>query len=337
MAQPFDPANGKLSGEPQTISSGVLNDVTTWRMAATATDSGLLVFGNGTSGAVQLVWMDRSGKQLSVAADNLQNLQFARLSPQGDRVALTLDTGVNDVWSLDLARGVRTRLTFGPTGNTFPVWSPDGQWIAYSSLRTNASGIYRKRADGTGAEELLVSDKVGAVFAPDDWSRDGKTLFYSPNRFTQKDEGIWAVSLEGDRNPHQVLPHGTDSTLSPNGHWLAYSSSESGRVEVYVEAYGGQGKWQVSSNGGQVPRWSADGKELFYFDLNQSILAVSVKEAGGALEFGTPQTLVIQWTVLTMPFYNISPDGKRLLMERVSQQVNQPVTVLTNFTAGLKK
>ncbi len=337
LAQPFNPAKGELSGEPQTVSSGVLNDVTTWRTGVTATDSGLLAFGNGTSGGLQLIWIDRSGKQLGVAADNLQNLQFARLSPQGDRVALTMDSGVNDIWSLDLARGVRTRLTFGPTGNTFPIWSPDGKWIAYSSMRTTRGGIYRKRADGSGAEELLVPDQNGVIYAPDDWSRTGNTLFYSPNLFIQPEDGVWAVSLDGDRKPHQVVAHGASATLSPDGRWLAYSSFESGRNEIYVEASGGgQGKWQVSANGGQVPHWSADGKELFYFDQNQSIDAVSVKEIGGALQFGSPQTLVSQWTVLTIPFYNVAPDAKRLLLEHVAQQVNQPVTLITNFTAGLK-
>jgi serine/threonine protein kinase len=338
MAQRFDPAKGELSGDPQTVSSGVLSDVSTWHTSASGSDNRLLIFGNGTSGGVQLVWMDRSGKQVGVAADNLQNLQYARLSPEGNRVALTMDSGMNDLWSLDLARGVRTRLTFGPTGNTFSVWSPDGKWIAYSSLRASGSGIYRRPSDGTGAEELLVPDSGGIVFAPTAWSHDGKTLFYSPNIFTQKEDGIWAVSLEGDRKPHEILAHGTSATLSPNGRWLAYSSNESGRDEIYVEAYGGgQGKWQVSANGGQVPHWSADGEELFYFDANQSLLAVPVREAGGALEFGAPQTIVSQWTVLTLPFYSVSPDGKRILMERVTQQVNLPVTVITNFTGGLKK
>ena len=335
-AQRFDPAKGELRGEPQTVSTGVLTDVSTWHTSASASDNGLLVFGSGTSGGVQLVWVDRSGKELGVAADNLQNLQYARLSPEGNRVSLTIDSGMNDLWSLDLARGVRTRLTFGPTGNTFAVWSPDGKWIAYSSLRATAGGIYRRRSDGTGAEELLVPDG-GIVFAPTDWSRDGKTLFYSPNIFTQKEDGIWAVSVEGERKPHKVLDHGANATLSPNGRWLAYNSNESGRVEIYVQAYGGgQGKWQVSSSGGQVPQWSADGKELFYFDANQSLLAVPVKEAGGALEFGAPQTIVKQWTILTLPFYSVSHDGKRVLMERVTQQVNLPVTVITNFTDGLR-
>lgn len=146
------------------------------------------------------------------------------------------------------------------------------------------------------------------------------------------------MSFDGDRKPHQVLTRGTNATLSPDGRWLAYNSSESGRDEIYVEAFGGgQGKWQVSPNGGQIPHWNADGKELFYFDLSQSILSVPVKETSGALQFGAPQTLVHQWTVLSIPFYSVTPDGKRILLERVSQQVNQPVTLITNFTAGLKK
>jgi Tol biopolymer transport system component len=338
MAQPFDPNKGVLSGEQQAIASGVLNDVSTWRMTSSATDNGLLAFGNGTSGSVEMIWMDRSGKPLKVAADNLQNLQYASLAPQGDRVALTIDSGVNDVWVLDLARGVRTRLTFGPVGNTFPVWSPDGRWIAYSSLRTSGSGIYRRAADGSGPEEMLVPAPEGTLIAPNDWSHDGKTLFYSPNPYTQKDDGIWAAALDGDRKSRQVLQHGSNAALSPNGRWLAYSSTESGRREVYVVAYGnGGGKWQVSLSGGQVPQWSADGRELFYFDANQSLVTASVREAGSALQIGAPQTIVSQWTILTVPFYSVSGDGKRILMERVSQQVNQPITVITNFTLGLKK
>ena len=95
------------------------------------------------------------------------------------------------------------------------------------------------------------------------------------------------MPLDGDRKPRQIVAHGNDAALSPNGRWLAYSSAESGRVEIYVQAYGGsQRKWQVSANLGQVPHWSADGKELFYFDGSQSLVSVPVKEVGGALEFG---------------------------------------------------
>src|SRR5271169_740115 len=336
VAQPFDPAKGTFSGQAQSVSSGVLNDVTTWHMDASATDGGVLTFANGTSGNVQLVWMDRTGKQTGVAVENLQNLQFARLSPQGDRVALMLDSGINDIWTLDLARGVRTRLTFGPIANTFPVWSPDGKWVAYASMQAGPSTIYRKPADGSGVEEMLVTDAGGNTLIPSDWSRDGKTLFYS-NGFQTGEQTTWALSLDGDRKPHLVAEHAVNATLSPNGRWLAYTVF-SGQSEVYVVAYGaGQGKWQVSPNGGQVPQWSKDGKELYYLDGTQSIVAVPVKDLGNTLEFGAGQTLVSQWTILSTPFYSVFPDGQKLLMERVSQQVSQPITVVTNFTNELRK
>jgi eukaryotic-like serine/threonine-protein kinase len=336
MAQPFDPASGKLSGQLQTVSTNVLNDVTTWHMDVSAADNDLLAFGNGTSGNVQLVWMDRTGKQAGVAVDNLKNLQFARLSPNGDRVALMLDSGINDIWSLDLAHGVRTRLTFGPIANTYPVWSPDGKWVAYGSTRTGGTGIFRKLADGSGAEEALLTSSDSTGFIPTDWSRDGKTLIYSTG-LTTGDQTTWALPLEGERKPQQLVTHAINATLSPNGRWLAYTAF-GGLAEVDVVAYGGgQGKWQVSSNGGQFPQWSKDGKELYYFDGTQSICAVPVKDLGSTLEFGASQTLISQWTILTLPFYSVAPNGKEFLMERVAQQVSQPVTILTNFTAGLKK
>ncbi|MGA9494671.1 MAG: protein kinase [Terriglobales bacterium] len=336
MAQPFDPANGTLSGQAQAVSSGVLNDVTTWHMDASATDGGVLTFANGTSGNVQLVWMDRTGKQTGVAVENLQNLQFARLSPQGDRVALMLDSGINDIWTLDLARGIRTRLTFGPIANTYPIWSPDGKWVAYTSTGAGTSTINRKPADGSGAEEMLFSDTAGNTLIPSDWSRDGKTLFYSVG-FQTGDQTIWALPLDGERKPRLVVEHAVGGTLSPNGRWLAYTMF-SGQSEVYVVGYGAaQGKWQVSPNGGQVPQWSKDGKELYYLDGTQSIVAVPVKDLGNTLEFGAGHTLVSQWTVLSTPFYSVFPDGQKLLMERVSQQVSQPITIVTNFTAQLRK
>jgi len=171
---------------------------------------------------------------------------------------------------------------------------------------------------------------------PSDWSRDGKTLVYSTGLLTGN-QITWALPLDGERKPHLVVEHAVNGTLSPNGRWLAYTLF-SGQAEVYVVAYGGgQGKWQVSPNGGQVPQWSKDGKELYYFDGTQSISAVPVKDLGNTLEFGASQTLVSQWTILTLPFYSVSPDGKKLLMERVSQQVSQPLTVVTNFIAQLRR
>jgi len=340
MAQPFDATAGTLSGEPQAVAGGIVDDISTWHTDVTASNNGLLVLGSGGTADWQLIWTDRNGKQIGIVADKLTNMQSARISPQGDRIALQIDTGMNDIWVLDLARNVRTRLTFGPVSNTYPVWSPDGKWIAYTSDRNGHSNLYRKLSDGSGAEELLLTDDHVTVAS--NWSADGETLFYSRGR-TGSNWEIWALPLEGERKGRLIIPHSGSSfsnmgQLSPNGHWLAYASNESGTSEIYVVAYGGgQGKWQVSTNEGTQPRWSKDGRELYFAnDISRVLSAVPVKEANGALQFGAAQALVT--TPATQQFiFDVSPDGKKILLNVVSQQVNQSVTVITDFPTGLKK
>ncbi|HWY22595.1 MAG TPA: protein kinase [Candidatus Acidoferrum sp.] len=340
MAQAFDPNNGTLAGEPQTLAGGVVDDVSTWHIDASASNNGMLVLGSGGTADWQLVWTDRNGKQIGTVADKLTNLQTAVISPQGDRVALQIDNGVNDIWVFDLARGIKTRLTFGPVSNIFPVWSPDGRWIAYNSDRNGRANILRKRSDGSGVEELLLTDPDVAI--PTDWSRDGKTLIYTRGAIGSNSE-IWAMPFEGDRKPFLVLAHTANSflaqgMLSPNARWLAYTSTESGNPEVYVTAFGGgQGKWQVSTNEGTHPKWSNDGKELYFANnISRVLSSVPVKEENGALQFGAGQPVAT--TPATQQFiYDVSPDDKKILLNVVSQQVNQSITVVSNFTAGLKK
>lgn len=335
IAQPFNPSTGTLSGEPQNVAKGVMNDSSTWHVDASASDDGLLVFGSGASGDLQLVWVDRSGKEVSPIAGKLPDLQDVVLSPQGDRVALQLNAGETDIWVLDLARGVRTRLTFGPIGNVSPIWSPDGKWIAYSSARNGGFALCRKPSDGSGAEETLLT--LADQPALDDWSRDGKYLLYSRAAPGGPIGQLWSLPLEGERKPSLVLERGTTGKLSQDGRWLAYMSAESGTPQVYVVPFGGgQGKWQVSANGGIQPEWSKDGKELYYMDLTFNLLAVPVTSAGGALQFGAAQKLISNWSAPQV-FYDVSPDGKKFLLDRVAQQVSQSVTVVTNFTAGLRK
>jgi serine/threonine protein kinase len=336
MAQPFDPDKGTLSEEPRSVAKGIMNDVSTWHMDASASGDGLLVFGSGGMADLQLIWMDRDGKQITTIADKFTNLQFAQISPHGERIALQIDAGVNDIWVLDLVRNVRTRLTFGPVANTFPVWSSDGKWIAYTSSRNGIFTLFRKPSDGSGAEELLLTnEQQQQQIIATNWSRDGKYLIYS--RHPSEGWQIWALPLEGERKPFLVIPRGNQGQLSPDGHWFAYTSDESGVIEVYVVPFGGgQGKWQVSANGGAMPRWSKDGKELYYLDRTYNIFAVPVKNADGALQFGAPQTLVSNWSAPQV-FYDVAPDGKKILLVRVAQQVSQSVTVVTNFTEEFKK
>lgn len=339
LAQPFDPGHGNLTGTAQVVARGIANDVSTWHMDASATDDGLLVFGSGGSADWQLVWANRGGNQITPIAEKLPNLQDARVSPQGDRIALEIDNAQSDIWTLDLARGVRTRLTFGPVQNSYPIWSPDGKWIAYISGRNGHSEIYRKHSDGSGDEELLLSDDQQAI--TNDWSRDGKYIIYSRGMAGGTWQ-LWALPLQHDRKPFMIVPHavfslGASGSISPNGKWIAYASDESGNVESYVAAFAGaQGKWQVSSNGGTRPQWSHDGKELYYMDPTYTLSAVPVKEVNGALQFGSGQTLVKNWSAPQV-FYDVTPDGKKILLDRISQQVSQSITLMTNFTAAIGK
>jgi Tol biopolymer transport system component len=173
--------------------------------------------------------------------------------------------------------------------------------------------------------------------ALDVWSRDGKYLLYSLPVPGGPLRQIWALPLEGERKPSPVVERGSSGNLSPDGRWLAYRSSESGRGEVYVTPFGaGQGKWQVSANGGGRPQWSNDGKQLYYMDLTYNLFVVPVTNVGSSLQFGAAEKLITNWSAPQV-FYDVSPDGKKFLLDRVEQQVSQSVTVVTNFTAGLNK
>jgi len=337
LAQSFDPDKGELKGDPQPVASGVILDGSDWHMDVSATDDGLLVYGSGATGTSQLVWLDRSGKDAGVAADNIAGSPIMRLSPQGDRLALQMEsrTGTADIYVLDLARGVRTRLTFGPVSNALPRWSRDGKWIYYASLRNGHYSVFRRLADESSDEESVFATDHDVLAT--DVSPDGKIVLLNDGDGSKA--SAWALPLAEPRKPWKLVDNGLYAAFSPDGRYVVYQSQESGEFQVYVVPFGDRkGKWQVSSTSGAIPHWSNDGKELFYVEISNgtySILAVPVKEQGDQLQFGSPQKLVSNLAVLS--YFDISPDGKKILMPRLSQQGNQSVTLVTNFTEGLKK
>jgi Tol biopolymer transport system component len=193
-----------------------------------------------------------------------------------------LQTGVSDVWLLDVARGAASRFTFGPKTNDYPVWSPDGSHIAFRSTRDGSDQVYQKATGGAAQDEDLAKDKSAGVKWPLDWSRDGRYIIESvADSKTGLD--IWVLPLFGDRKPFPYLQtefNEGSAKLSPNGQWLAYSSNATTRYEIYVQTFpthGGQ--WQVSTNGGSRPVWSRDGKELFFIGADQKLMAVEVKNS----------------------------------------------------------
>jgi Tol biopolymer transport system component len=335
MAQSFNPANGELKGDPQAIANEVIHDPANWHLDVSAAENGLLVFGSGTVGTVQLLWVDRSGKDLGVVADHLGDTLDLRLSPQGDKLAFRMgDGGLTDIWVLDLARGVKTKLTFGPIVNYGPTWSSDGKWIYYSSYRNSRVNLFRRAADGSTAEEAVFAGDNDVY--PADCSPNGKVILLA--QVIDGKISIWALPLAEPGKPWKVVENGGVARFSPDGRYVAYQSQESGQWQIYVVPFGDrQGKWQVSPTMGVAPQWSRDGRELFYVDAAHTLFSVLVKEQGDALQFGSPQPLVTRSNLATRIAFAVSPDSKKILIERPSQQVNQSVTLVTNFTEGLKK
>jgi Tol biopolymer transport system component len=336
-AQRFSPESGQLKGDPNPVVSGVTEDGSTWRGIFTVSANGMLVYSGGAQSQTQLAWFDRSGKQMETVGEKFPGVSGGnmRLSPGGDRIALALEGTVTDIWVMDVARGVRTRLTFGPVGNNNPVWSPDGKWVAYNTITRHGTTINRRPAAGGGEE--LVFPEGDTLRTLSDWSPDGKYLLYEKGALGTRQE-IWAAPLSGDQKPFPVVPPGAfysnSPRFSPDGKWVAYQSNESGRVEIYVVPFrGGQGKWQVSTSGGAFPIWRRDGKEIFYVSTDGFLSGVPIATGSDQIQPGKPEPLFRA----AADAYDVSPDGKRLLLDVVGDQNVKPVTVVLNWTAEMKK
>jgi eukaryotic-like serine/threonine-protein kinase len=341
VAQPFSPTTGALQGEAERLADDVLMDGTVWRAQFDASSSGFLAYASGGVTPWQPMWFDRAGKPMGAAGEQVSNLLSLRLSPDGTRLATESGENNSDIWIYDRKRQVNTRLTFGPGASSSPVWSPDGQWVAYVGVR-GKNNLYRKSASGTGQEELLMEGDAKNR-SPLDWSRDGKFLLFGVGDLSSTGQ-IWALPLAGDRKPFPVMPDTTSAIsarFTPDGHWVAYSSAESGRQEVYVMPFGhGSGKWQISSAGGVQPVWRRDGKELFFWSGGNTLMSVPVTLMAGTVEIGAARQLFrfsnpVGIIGVISP-YDAAPDGQRFALITTPQQVAKAITLVTNWTAELK-
>jgi serine/threonine protein kinase len=348
LAQPFDTRKMSLMGEPFPLAEQVSNSLINGRGAFSVSENGVLVYASGTSWNTQLVWLDRSGKELSVASPPGNHVKL-RLSPDDRRLVLERDdpqTGNKDLWVRDLSRGVTTRFTFDPSNDSDPIWSPDGSRIVWSSNRNGRVGLYQKSASGMGQDELLLSSENYVL--PRDWSTDERFIVYikfDPKTFWD----VWGLPLAGERKPFLLVqsPYSEGAPrLSPDGRWLAYRSSESGREEVYVTTFPSpSAKWQISSGGGAQPHWQHDGKELYYVAADSRLMAVQVESAAASkadFAAGVPQALfetrLPYASMRDIDFYDVAADGRRFLINTPVDEVRaMPLTVVVNWAAGVKK
>jgi Tol biopolymer transport system component len=338
VAQRLDLARQRLTGDPVTIADGVNPDA----FSVSATQ--LVAYRTGGGGARrQLRWFDRAGKPQGVLGDPDETLLLPSLSSDGQRAVVSRGVpGKENIWLID---GTRTsRLTFDPAGAVFPVWSPDGRAIAFTSTRNGTGDLYRQAVDGSGTAVLLVASSQ--LKAPTDWSRDGRFLLYYSNDPQTKGD-LWVRPMTGDQKPWVFLKTPFDEEygqFSPDGRFVAYESDESGRYEIYIRPFlssdeagkPGEGLWQVSTAGGLQPHWSPDGRELYYLDPAGRMMAVSITVTGATVASGTPvllfPTKIFGGGGLPTLQYAVARDGRFLINTVLDEnRSTAPIRLIQNW------
>ena len=337
VAQEFDSAGLKLKGEPRPVAYPVTTTGISHRMLAGVSANGLLVYhGEGFSKA-QFNWLDRTGKLLGALGEPGAYGPF-RLSHDGRLVAVVRDS---DLWLLEVERGVPSRFTFSILTSS-PVWSPDGRTLLFQSCCPIS--IFRKDLDGPSKEQRLT--RSGNPLYPEDWSGDGRLVLYREIASTGLDLWTLPVTPEGKPagDPKPYLRTSFNEWLgrfSPelNPHWVAYESDESGRYEIYIQAFPEpRKKRRISTGGGQSPQWGPGGRELFYVSPDGKLMVVSLKTVEGSLEPSSPRELFpAPPTEGANSAFDVSPDGQRILVRAQPQQASPPLTVIVNWPALLKK
>jgi hypothetical protein len=349
FAQAFDDRALQTSGNPVRLGDHVGYWTAAFGYAAvTVSPAGVLAHGPSVGLTTSLRWHDRSGASTGPPTAPAQ-YSSPRLSPDQQSVVVALTdaaTAQPDLWVLGLARGTTSRLTSDPATDWFPVWSADGGRLLFASSRNSgATAIFQKTVGG-GQEEPAVEGVVSAAAAtfPIDMSGDGQVLLYEQSTPRGYDLGV--LTLAGERTSSTFLStpfNEVQGRFSPNTRWVAYASDESGSFQVYVRPFpAASGQTPISIDGGMQPEWRRDGKELFYISADGKLTAVPVTTDGATFSAGTPHALFdVEVPEPNPPYptdYAVTADGQRFLVNTVVDQPTHPaLTVILNWTAGLKK
>jgi serine/threonine protein kinase len=335
-AQPFDAGRLEVTGDLFPVAEKVQYTVNEYA-AFSASDEGTLVFqrGEGLTGVSTLVWFDRAGKR----GDEITKPGIVlgpRLSGDERQLAYELQ---GDIWVHDLVRGTDTRLSFGTNYESVPVWAPDGRSILYSAQEGAGGALYRKLASGLGDAERLYENLNLPLFATD-WSSDGASLLIN----ILDPEGSWNLSAytfeDETMTPLLQTPFlETWGRFSPDGEWFAYSSDESGTLEVYVVRLSGPGgRWQISTKGGWAPAWKRDSSEIFFVAPGGTLMAVTV-ELGEAFKAGIPEMLFqVNLRPGTNWPFEPTADGQRFVVNTLPQSTALvPPTLVQNWTTSVDR
>ncbi len=338
MAVPFDAKTLKMSGSPVPVLDNVLTNSASGVAQLAISNDGTLAYVPGSEGKTdrQVVLVDRSGKS-QVVTKTSGAYEDLDLSPDGRELAMTVEGPKWAIWTYDIPRGILSRFTFD-NDNRDPFWTPDGKHIAYTSLRNGQYGIYWKPANGSGGEQLLAESPDWITISS--FSPDGKEAAIN-EQSPETGQDIMILPLDGKGKLRPFLKTRFTEMVaqfSPDGHWLAYQSDESGRNEVYVQPYPGPGgKWQISNDGGTRPVWSRDGRELFYIN-GSKLMAVPIVTKP-TFTPGTPHMLWQGNFYLSGHYYDVMPGAKQFLFIKEVEKPQAPtqINVILNWPEELKR
>jgi Tol biopolymer transport system component/predicted Ser/Thr protein kinase len=327
-AQPFDAERLRLHGEAKLVATGVDLNWSEWATFSVSR-GGTLVYAPPLPWRIE--WRERSGRARVVPAPETEYSNPA-LSPDGSRLAYV--AGNTAIRVLDLVRGADNRLTPEGADHDAPAWSPDGEWVAYFANTPSGAGgdICRRRSSALGEPEVLHSSP--AVVRNLSWSSDGRWIAFEAG------EDIHLLDLQSRQTSTRIATGAFEAepNLSPDGRWLAYTSDESGKLEVYVvPAFDAPGKWQVSSGGGYTPRWTADGTTLFFHGPDHTLKSVTVGP-GRPPKFGLAEPVFAlpggdPWR----PVYDVGPDGRILVTVQGSPGESESFKLVLNWPRLLDK
>ncbi len=350
LSQVFDAERLEMSGQPFLIAEHVGRS-SGFQSAISASRTGIIAYASAIAQNGRLSWFDRGGNAMGSAGPEGDYADF-RLSPNEKSLAASLvdaKTGTIEVWMNDLARGSNTRITTGGLLSASSVWSPDGTQLVFRALRSGFIEFYQRSAAGGGNQESLLTAETERVaqiqsinLVPTDWSPDARHIVFSVPTVASGND-LWLLPLAGDRKPVKFIATPAEEmhgNFSPDGRLVAYTANESGGFQVYVQTFPlSDRKWQVSTNGGYEPRWRADGREIYYLSEDRKLMAVAV---GAGPSFDVPkslfQTQVPAGVTANRTHYVPSRDGKRFLINtQIGDAAPTPITVVLNWTAGLKR
>jgi len=334
VAQPFDPSKGTVSGEAVPLAEDLLMLPGAALSVFSASANGVLAYLTGKAELMtSLEWHDREGKLLGTLGEPAVH-RSPQISPDGRLVAAMVNDvaiGTHDLWIYDVERGLRTRFTFDPGDDSAPTWTPDGKTIYFSSTAKGTSAVYRKSVEGTGEVEPVSASQD--ALTPTSVSPDGKLVLANRSSATSSSESdvmVLAAEPAGALTPLRATGFFEgDAAFSPDGRWVAYSSNESGKLEVYVTPFPGPGRrWQVSPRSGVYPTWRQDGRELLWIQMDGQLASAEVSSDGDTFHVG-PVTPLFRLAPPTPggATFSLAPDGKRILV--APQAVQKPGSLLT--------